>query len=59
MDATLCEPVSTDRYSRSLAKCRAGALYVNRAMVRRGMAWAFIRYADDESAAKTARIGIR
>lgn len=57
-----CDPVSTDRYGRSLARCRAGFLDVNREMIRRGMAWAFMRYADDyaadEKAARATGIGI-
>lgn len=57
-----CEPVGTDRYGRSLSRCRAGRLDVNREMVRRGMAWAYHQYADDyvrdEKAAKASGIGI-
>lgn len=33
-----CTPVSTDRYGRTVARCRAGRVDVNREMVRRGMA---------------------
>lgn len=57
-----CDPIGTDLYGRSLARCRAGGFDVNREMVRRGMAWAFVRYADDyaadERVAKTSGIGI-
>lgn len=57
-----CTPVSTDRYGRTVARCRAGRLDVNREMVRRGMAWAYRQYSEDyvpaEKAAKKARVGI-
>lgn len=57
-----CTRVNTDRYGRTVARCRAGRHEVNREMVRRGMAWAYHQYGDDyvrdEKAAKTARLGI-
>ena len=57
-----CTRVNTDRYGRTVARCRAGPLDVNREMVRRGMAWAYRQYSEDyvpdEKAAKKARIGI-
>ena len=57
-----CTRVSTDRYGRTVARCRAGRRDVNREMVRRGMAWAYRQYGDDyvgeEKAAKKARVGI-
>lgn len=57
-----CTPVNTDRYGRTVARCRAGRLDVNREMVRRGMAWAYRQYGDDyvgeEKVAKKARLGI-
>lgn len=57
-----CTRVNTDRYGRTVARCRAGRLDVNREMVRRGMAWAYRQYSDvyvpDEKAAKKARIGV-
>lgn len=57
-----CVHVEADRYGRTVARCHAGRLDVNREMVRRGMAWAYRQYSDDyvrdEKAAKTARIGI-
>lgn len=57
-----CTPVSTDRYGRTVARCRAGRVDVNREMVRRGMAWAYRQYGDDyvhdEKAARKARVGI-
>ena len=57
-----CTRVNTDRYGRTVARCRAGRLDVNREMVRRGMAWAYRQYSDDygrdEKEARKARIGI-
>lgn len=57
-----CTRVNTDRYGRTVARCRAGGLDVNREMVRRGMAWAYRQYSEDyvsdEKKAKKARIGI-
>ena len=57
-----CTRVDTDRYGRTVARCRAGSVDVNREMVRRGMAWAYRAYGDDyvrdEKAAKKARRGI-
>lgn len=58
-----CTRVNTDRYGRTVARCRAGRLDVNREMVRRGMAWAYRQYSEDyvpdEKAAKKVRLGIR
>ena len=57
-----CVPIETDRYGRTIARCRAGRLDVNREMVRRGLAWAYRQYSEDyvsdEKKAKKARIGI-
>ena len=57
-----CTRVNTDRYGRTVARCRAGRLDVNREMVRRGMAWAYRQYSNDyvrdEKAAKKVRLGI-
>ena len=49
-----CEAVELDRYGRTVARCRAGSLDVNREMVRLGMAWAFIRFSDDYAADEAA-----
>lgn len=60
--AVRCTRVNTDRYGRTVARCKAGRIDVNREMVRRGMAWAYRQYGDDyiadERAARKARIGI-
>ena len=57
-----CTRVNTDRYARTVARCKAGRVDVNREMVRRGMAWAYRQYSEDymrdEKAAKKARLGI-
>lgn len=57
-----CTRVNTDRYARTVARCKAGRVDVNREMVRRGMAWAYRQYSEDyvsdEKKAKKARIGI-
>lgn len=57
-----CTRVNTDRYGRTVARCRAGGLDVNREMVRRGMAWAYRQYSQDyvrdEKAASKAQLGI-
>jgi len=53
-----CDIDATDRYGRGLATCRAGAVEINRMLVRDGMAVAFGRYEDEEAAAQAARRGI-
>ncbi len=39
-----CTPSGTDKYGRTLGLCRAGAIDLNSEMVRRGFAWAFVKY---------------
>jgi endonuclease YncB( thermonuclease family) len=41
------EPYQQDRYDRLVARLWLGELDVNAEMVKRGMAWAYRRYADD------------
>lgn len=57
-----CVPVKTDRYGRTVARCKAGRVDVNREMVRQGMAWAYHQYSKDyvpaEKSAKKALLGI-
>lgn len=57
-----CEAKATDRYGRTVAICRADGRDLGRAMVRLGMAWAFVRYSDDyiadQKAAAAAGLGI-
>lgn len=57
-----CEERARDRYGRTVGLCRAGSVDIQAEMVRRGMAWAFIRYSRDyvaeERAASAANLGI-
>lgn len=57
-----CESSGTDKYGRVLAVCWAGSTEVNAEMVRRGLAWAFVRYSrrlvEVEAEARALRIGI-
>ena len=57
-----CDILETDRYGRLVAQCRAGALDINREMVRSGWAIAYRRhgtdYEDAESTARQAGRGI-
>lgn len=57
-----CEERGLDRYKRLLGVCRAGATEVNAELVRRGLAWAFIRYSQSyaavEAEARRAKAGI-
>jgi endonuclease YncB( thermonuclease family) len=40
------EPVTTDRYSRTVAFVRVGNALVNEELIREGLAWVFTRYCD-------------
>jgi endonuclease YncB( thermonuclease family) len=57
-----CDILEADRYGRLVAECRAGALDINREMVRSGWAIAYRRHgtahADAETAAREAGRGI-
>jgi endonuclease YncB( thermonuclease family) len=52
----VCENCGYDRYGRMIGLCRADGVDIQAAMVRAGMAWAFVKYSPDyveqESAAK-------
>lgn len=58
----MCAPVTIDEHGRTVARCSAGGIDVNRTMVERGHATAFRHYSDEyadaELAAKTAKRGI-
>ncbi len=58
----VCLSVGTDKYGRTLARCRAGATDLNRVMVASGYALAFRRYSFEyvsaEDSAKASRRGI-
>lgn len=57
-----CEVIEKDQYGRSVARCFAGDLYLNEAMVARGWAVAYRRYSqayvDEERRAQAAGVGI-
>lgn len=57
-----CADHGTDKYGRMLGVCHLGDMDVNAEMVRRGFAWAFVRYSQAyvqvEAEAKAARAGI-
>jgi len=58
----VCDPLGKDKYGRILAHCFDGSVNLNAAMVRRGFAWAFVKYAQtfvaDEAAARRAGAGV-
>lgn len=60
--AVACERRDTDRYGRLVAVCWAGAIEINRAMVRAGWAIAYryfsVAYVDEETEARAAHRGI-
>ena len=43
------EPVTTDRYGRTVAEIFVQGVHVNREMVRNGDAWVYRKYATDET----------
>lgn len=57
-----CEVHETDKYDRLIATCFAGGRNLNREMVLRGHAWAFVKYSNsyaaEERQAKTGKTGI-
>jgi endonuclease YncB( thermonuclease family) len=57
-----CDPVSTDQYGRTLARCYQGGVDINRIMVESGYAVAYRRYSSEyvavEEQAKAAKRGI-
>lgn len=57
-----CQSAGTDRYGRILGLCTVDGLDINAEMVRRGMAWAFVKYSRRyeavEEEARRKRIGI-
>jgi endonuclease YncB( thermonuclease family) len=60
--AVRCVPDGRDRYGRTLAECFADGENVNAHMVRRGYAWAFVRYSRryvaEEAVARHEGVGI-
>ncbi len=57
-----CEPLNTDRYGRTVARCRTGGEDIGAWMVERGMALAYRQYSLDyveaEDRARAARLGV-
>jgi len=57
-----CEETGRDRYRRALAYCSVNGIDLSLAMVQSGWAMAFVKYSDryvrDESAARTAKLGM-
>lgn len=53
-----CRGGERDRYGRVLARCRAGDIDINRAMVEEGWAVAHGDFADAEAAARARRVGL-
>jgi len=57
-----CQPLTLDRYGRTVARCFLGNVDVQAEMVRQGLAWAFVKYSSDyvaeETQARAARRGI-
>lgn len=53
-----CAGGGEDRYGRTLAVCRSGAMDLNGEMVRRGMAVAYGAYNDEEVAARREGVGL-
>ena len=47
-----CIEKDRDRYGRVVAVCSAGGVNLNRAMVRAGLAWAYLAYSRDDEAAE-------
>jgi endonuclease YncB( thermonuclease family) len=57
-----CEARGHDRYGRTIGLCRADGVDIQAAMVRAGMAWAFVRYSHDyvgqEAEANAEHLGV-
>ena len=57
-----CQPLTLDRYGRTVARCFVGNIDIEAEMVRSGLAWAFVKYSTDyvaeEAEARTAYRGI-
>lgn len=57
-----CEARETDKYNRLIATCFVNGRNINRAMVRRGHAWAFVKYSDtytdEERQARLEKTGL-
>ena len=58
----VCRNNGLDKYGRTLATCFVDGLDVSKEMVKRGLAWAFVRYSTiyvaEEAVARAAKLGI-
>jgi endonuclease YncB( thermonuclease family) len=58
----VCENRGTDKYRRMLGRCLIGGLDINAELVRRGYAWAFVRYSRvyvaEEGDAQVRKVGV-
>lgn len=54
-----CEALDTDRYGRTVARCRVGEVDLAERLVSEGLAWAYVRYSTDYAAieAESRRAG--
>jgi endonuclease YncB( thermonuclease family) len=57
-----CERSGTDKYGRMLGVCFVDGHDINAEMVRKGLAWAFVRYSSayvsEEAQARAAKVGV-
>ncbi|HET6389619.1 thermonuclease family protein [Hyphomicrobium sp.] len=57
-----CDRTGTDRYRRTLATCFVDGMNIEEAMVRAGLAWAFVKYSTSyvavEAEARKQKIGV-
>lgn len=57
-----CDRTGADKYHRTLATCFEDGINVNEAMVRAGLAWAFVRYSTEyvavEAEARARKVGV-
>ena len=57
-----CKKIENDAYGRVVARCFADGDDLGRMMVKRGMAWAFLKFSDEyevvQKSAKKAKLGI-
>lgn len=57
-----CDDRGLDGYGRTLGVCTAGGVDINESMVKKGMAWAFVKYsrdyAEQEDLARRAGVGV-
>jgi endonuclease YncB( thermonuclease family) len=57
-----CDRTGIDKYGRALATCFEGETNINEAMVRAGLAWAFVKYSTEyvtvEADARARKVGV-